>query len=180
MLGPSMTIRIARPHGEMAFGGETFHYAKVIPGSRNSMSAASRRRNQPAPPEADAPQSRQEAAGGPIAPEVGETPFTVNERPQSASGRRSRRGAVPCPKCYSPFTSVVRVKPAKDSLRRVRYCTACKHTFQTREAVAMEKVTPVSPEVAALATGVASLAKLLESSPVLLSALQQFPPRTCP
>ena len=92
--------------------------------------------------------------------------------------QRTRRGAVPCPKCYSPFTSVDRVKPAKDSLSRVRRCTDCGHTFLTREAAVGEKVTPVSPEVAELATGVASLAKLLESSPVLRSALQESPSRT--
>lgn len=147
---------------------------------RNSMSAASRRRNQPAPAVADAPQSRQELVAGPIPPAVGGIPSTVNERPQAVAGRRTRRGSVPCPRCYSPFSEVSRVKPAKNSLHRVRRCRDCKHTFVTREAVLHEKeiTPPVSPEIAALATGVASLAKLLESSPVLRSALSQSPSRT--
>jgi len=91
---------------------------------------------------------------------------------------RKRRGCTDCPKCHSPFSSVLR----SSGVKRNRRCSDCGFRYETRETVfgKKEKVTPVSPEIAELATGVASLAKLLESSPVLRSALQESPLRTFP
>ena len=89
---------------------------------------------------------------------------------------RKRRGCVDCPKCHSPFSTVLRTS----GIKRNRKCSDCGHRYQTRETEYgdEEKMTPVSSKFAELATGVTSLAKLLESSPALRSALQESPSRT--
>lgn len=95
---------------------------------------------------------------------VSEVPTVAKKRSKKPPAKkpRARRPGVPCPSCQHPFSHVVRTTTKGAIVSRQRSCAKCSRKFVTRECVVGSDT-----GVTSLASAVAFLNKMVETTPHL-------------